>query len=89
MTLERVAVAVLRAALQYSRQRSAALPPENRQNARSTIHNVQELFCRFLLASTFFQESPFLQFGECLLELLLGIHHDRTIPGNRFLEWFS
>jgi hypothetical protein len=37
----------------------------------------------------FFQELSFLQLSKCLPQLLLGIHHDRTIPGNGFLERLS
>src|SRR5262249_20879102 len=39
-----------------------------------------------LRASRRFQKCSFLQFRECLPQLLLRIHHDRTVPGDRLLE---
>src|ERR1041385_8596363 len=35
------------------------------------------------------QECSLLQLLEGLLQLFLGIHDDRSIPGDRFFEWFS
>ena len=33
-----------------------------------------------------FDEGAGLQFGHCLAQLLLRIHHDRAVPCNRFLN---
>jgi len=38
------------------------------------------------LGSCWFQECPFPQFFESLLELHLCVHHDRAIPGYGFLQ---
>src|SRR5437588_9679510 len=32
------------------------------------------------------QESAFLELFERLAELVLGVHHDRTVPGDRLLQ---
>src|SRR4029077_20409307 len=43
-----------------------------------------------LLPSPFlFQESSYLEFGECLLELLLRVHHDRSVPCDGLLKRLS
>src|SRR5260370_10117819 len=39
-----------------------------------------------LLCFAFFQEGAFLQFGEGLAELLLRVHDNRTVPGDRLFE---
>src|SRR5260370_25690891 len=39
-----------------------------------------------LLCFAFFQEGAFLQFGEGLAELLLRVHDNRTVPGDRLLQ---
>ena len=38
---------------------------------------------------SFLQESAFAQLSEGLLKLLLGIHHDRAVPGYRLFEWLA
>src|SRR2546430_1837945 len=38
------------------------------------------------LASALLDERAFVQFGEGLLQLGLGVHHDRAIPGDRLLD---
>src|SRR5713101_6478990 len=39
-----------------------------------------------LLCFAFFQEGAFLQFGEGLAELLLGVHDDGAVPGDGLFE---
>src|ERR1700736_2983009 len=36
-----------------------------------------------------FQESSLLEFRECLLQLLLSVHHDRAVPSDGLLKRFS
>ena len=38
---------------------------------------------------SFLQEGAFTQLSEGLLKLLLGIHDDRTVPGDRLFERFA
>jgi hypothetical protein len=35
---------------------------------------------------TLLDERSVANLGECLLDLALGVHHDRAIPGNRLLD---
>ena len=37
----------------------------------------------------FFQEGSFTELGKSLAELLLCVHHDRTVPSHGFLEGLS
>ena len=50
---------------------------------------MRPLFIQFSLSSSArrLQERPLLQFFERLLEFLLRVHHDRTIPSNGLLQW--
>src|SRR5207244_4923551 len=45
--------------------------------------------CALPISLRTFKERPVLKFGECLLQLLLRIHHDGTVPGNRLLKRLS
>ena len=36
--------------------------------------------------SSCFQKRSFLQFFKCVAEFVLGVHHDRAVPGDRFLQ---
>jgi hypothetical protein len=42
-----------------------------------------------LLTCLLLQECSLPKFRECLLQLPLSIHHDRAVPGHRFLERLS
>src|ERR1700693_4292019 len=61
------------------------------QRARS--YAVERCRCALLgscfLRPAFFQERALLQFRKGLAELLLRVHHDGAVPGNRLFEWFA
>src|ERR1022692_2997082 len=44
---------------------------------------------QLLLGLTVLQKRSLLQFRECPLQLLLSVHHDRSVPGHRLLERLS
>src|SRR5271166_5059190 len=61
-------------------------PPKNQHGGRNqSISNSVRLPPRSLRL----QECPPLKVLECLLELLLGVHHDRSVPRDGFLKRFS
>ena len=73
----------------------ASGPPAGATTARLKVTDgnlngdVTTPFIQFSLSSSArrLQERPLLQFFERLLEFLLRVHHDRTVPSNGLLQW--
>jgi hypothetical protein len=73
----------------FTIQRGAPLPPYNMGISRMSCHAHSPHVCQFgggKEALLVLDERAALQFCHGLPQLLLGVHHDRTVPRDRFLN---
>src|SRR5262249_9768309 len=59
-----------------------SLHPTPLPNGEKGVHRI----CGTLMRSPLLDERAVVQLGEGLPQLGLGIHHDRTVPGDRLLD---